>query len=60
MAKAQTLSQEFVNLGQTKAAQAVVEDVLGTDTRVGDLTPNKVQELALVISALESKLAELS
>lgn len=55
--EATDISQEFVKLGKEKDAKAVVAKTLGNDTKVGELTPNRVKELALVVSALKDKLA---
>lgn len=50
------ISRKFVELGKEADAKQVVSDTLGKDVKVGELTPDRVKELALVVSALNDKL----
>lgn len=50
------LEGDFVNLGRIKEGQKIVTDTLGEGVKVEDLTPNRIQELALLVENLKSAL----
>lgn len=60
MVEVTSLAEDYKNLGRVEQAKKIVEETIGTGNRVEDITSNRVQELALLVTNLKNELKKFS